>query len=174
MGKTKMNKKQAIIVDIDGTLANCDHRRHFVDGTHEKQDWRSFYESMRTDTVNEWCKQIAYKFTPIFVSGRPEEYREITIDWLDKNGFEKSIPRFTTYIGGEYKPLEISEVIMERPLFMRKTGDYRCDTIIKEEIYREHIEPYYEILFIVDDRKKVVDMWRRLGLVALHCAEGDF
>jgi predicted secreted acid phosphatase len=173
MGKTKMNKKtRAIIVDLDGTLANCDHRRHFVDGTHEKQDWRSFYESMRTDTINEWCKQIAQKFNPVFVSGRPEEYRDITIDWLDKNGFYKSISSVTFYENGR-KP-EIKKIPKEWPLFMRKTADYRDDTVIKEEIYREHIEPYYNILFAIDDRSKIAALWRRLGIVCLHCAEGDF
>jgi 2-hydroxy-3-keto-5-methylthiopentenyl-1-phosphate phosphatase len=89
------NKKEAIIVDIDGTLANCDHRRHFVDGTHGKQDWKSFYDGMETDTVNKWCKFIidscvddfAYmeKYV-LLVSGRPEKYRKITLNWLEKNG----------------------------------------------------------------------------------------
>lgn len=152
-----MTKKEAIIIDIDGTLANCDHRRHFVDGTHEKQDWRSFYESMRTDTINVWCRKIINSFAStatfsLLVSGRPEEYRGHTTDWLSKN---------SVYIPDKY-------------IFMRKTGDYRCDTIVKEEIYREFIEPYYDVLFVVDDRKKVVGMWRKLGLVALHCAEGNF
>jgi hypothetical protein len=147
-----MNKQEAIIVDLDGTLANCDHRRHFVDGTHEKQDWRSFYESMRTDTINVWCRKIMSNFFNILVSGRPEEYRGHTLDWLEQN----------------------SVYVPSKHLFMRKTGDYRDDTIIKEEIYKEHIEPYYDILFVIDDRKKVVDAWRRLGLVALHCADGDF
>lgn len=155
-----MIKKEAIIIDIDGTLANCGHRRHFVDGTHEKQDWKSFYESMRTDTMNKWCSEIIYSlacrediyYDIILLSGRPEEYRDITLEWLRENN------QFNVF----------------DKLFMRKNGDYRCDTIIKEEIYKEHIEPYYNILFVIDDRRKVVDMWRRLGLVCLHCAEGDF
>ena len=43
-----MFKRQspAVIIDIDGMLADCDHRRHFVTGP--KQDWRSFNESMVT------------------------------------------------------------------------------------------------------------------------------
>lgn len=57
---------------------------------------------------------------------------------------------------------------------MRKTGDYRKDCIVKEEIYRKDIEPIYDILFCVDDRKQVVDAWRELGLTCLQCAEGNF
>lgn len=159
-----MTKKGAIIVDIDGTLANCDHRRHFVDGSIGKKDWKAFYEAMIDDTLNKWCDEIIYSlgdtehccYDTILVSGRPEEYRNLTLEWLKKNGVDS-----TGYFSREM-------------LFMRKNGDFRDDAIIKEEIYREHIEPYYNILFVIDDRKRVVDMWRRLGLVCLHCADGDF
>lgn len=169
-----MNKKDAIIVDIDGTLANCDHRRHFVDGTHEKQDWKSFYESMTEDTINEWCNFIIEKCcydevgflnkSILLVSGRPEEYRELTSNWLIKNNltFDK---KYNLYSDDQEDSIK---------LFMRKTSDYRDDTIIKEEIYREHIEPFYNVLFAIDDRRKMADLWRKLGLVCLHCAPGDF
>lgn len=168
-------KQQAIIVDIGGTLANCEHRRHFIDGTHGKQDWRSFYESMRTDTVNEWCKEIATKFNPIFVSGRPEEYRDITIDWLDKNGFSKTTSIITSSCDEfGYQLLESSSKPCIWPLFMRKDGDFRDDTIVKEEIYREHIEPHYNVLFAIDDRPKVCRLWRKLGIVCLQCEDKEF
>lgn len=36
------------------------------------------------------------------------------------------------------------------------------------------ILPQYRPLFFIDDRKRVVDMWRRRGLTCLHCANGDF
>lgn len=57
---------------------------------------------------------------------------------------------------------------------MRKDGDFRKDSIVKEEIYREWIEPFHEVLFCIDDRKQVVDMWRSIGLTCLQCAEGNF
>lgn len=42
---------RVILIDLDGTLANCDHRRHFVEGT--KKNWSDFYQNMAFDTVNE-------------------------------------------------------------------------------------------------------------------------
>ena len=57
---------------------------------------------------------------------------------------------------------------------MRKTGDNRKDSIIKEEIYRNLIEPNYNIEFVLDDRNQVVDMWRRIGLTCLQVADGNF
>jgi hypothetical protein len=57
---------------------------------------------------------------------------------------------------------------------MRRSGDNRCDSIVKEEIYREHIEGKYNVLAVFDDRDRVVDMWRRLGLLCLQVYYGDF
>ena len=59
-------------------------------------------------------------------------------------------------------------------LYMRKTGDLRKDAIIKEEIYREHIEPFYDVFCVFDDRNQVVDMWREIGLKCFQPEPGDF
>lgn len=58
--------------------------------------------------------------------------------------------------------------------FQRKEGDCRKDAIVKEEIFWEHIAPNFDVELVVDDRKQVVDMWRRLGLETWQVAEGDF
>lgn len=39
---------------------------------------------------------------------------------------------------------------------------------------RKNIKDKYDVLFAIDDRSSVVDMWRDLGLVCLQCAEGAF
>jgi len=57
-------------------------------------------------------------------------------------------------------------------LRMRATGDFTPD----EEMKRQWIEEYKleHILCVFDDRKKVVDMWRSLGLTRFPVAPGDF
>jgi hypothetical protein len=50
----------------------------------------------------------------------------------------------------------------------------RKDAIMKEELYRQHIEGKYNIKFVLDDRQQVVDMWRGLGLTVFQVDEGDF
>lgn len=146
-----MNK--AIIVDIDGTLANCDHRKHFVEK--KPKDWKSFYESAVVDEINLWCLDLIRKYEKygcviILVSGRPENYRQLTEKWL------------------------LWKVVPIDFLFMRKEGDHRKDYIVKQEIYERKIKGKCDVLFVIDDRKQCVDMWRRLGLVCLQCAEGNF
>lgn len=145
---------KTIICDLDGTLCNADHRRHFVE--QKPKNFKAFYEAAKNDEPNQWCVDILegmdhLLYSVVFVTGRPEEYRQLTINWLE------------TYIGDK----------TSYHLAMRKTGDYRQDYIVKQEIYDEYLKDL-DILFCIDDRQQVVNMWRRNGLVCLQCAEGDF
>jgi len=148
-----MNKIRAIICDLDGTLIDCTHRLHFIKS--EKKDWKNFFspDEIKKDQINSWCSELILSMnaTPIFVSGRSEETRNPTLDVL-----------------GDALQTEIKH------LYMRPIGDYREDSIVKEEIYKTYIEPYFNVLFCIDDRQQVVDMWRKLGLVCLQCAKGDY
>ena len=47
-------------------------------------------------------------------------------------------------------------------LYMRKTDDVRRDSIIKEELYNEHIKDKYNVNMVFDDRPQVIRMWRGL------------
>lgn len=145
-------KEWAIIVDIDGTLANIDHRRKFVEN--KPKDWNNFRKGILNDTLNTWCariiQQMKTRYEIILCSGRMEDERIDTEKWLKDNDVRYS------------------------KLLMRKLGDYRNDSIIKAEIYENEIEPKYNVIFVIDDRKRVVDMWREKGLVCLQCAEGNF
>jgi hypothetical protein len=55
---------------------------------------------------------------------------------------------------------------------MRPAGDFTPD----EELKRRWISEYdlSQVLCIFDDRQKVVDMWRELGLTCFQVAPGDF
>lgn len=134
----------AIICDIDGTLAHMKNRSPF--------EWSKVGNDRLDEVVAEVALRqvITHKDTLILVSGRDESCRQITEDWLDKNG------------------------IVYDELHMRKEGDMRKDTIIKKEIYDNCIRGKYNIRFVLDDRNQIVDMWRSLGLKCLQVAEGDF
>ena len=150
MGK----KPNAIIIDLDGTLCNNNHRRHLVEK--EKKEWGEFMASMIHDTPNDWCAEIIKLFQGsntadvIYVTGRDDSYYDITRNWLFENNL---------WVGR---------------LYMRRFKDYRKDTIVKKEIYHSVIAPNYNILFAIDDRQQVVDMWRSLGITCLQCDVGDF
>lgn len=155
-----MNLPKAIICDLDGTLANCEHRVHHVQG--KPKNWDAFYAGIRHDKVNEAVLQVVDRFlcygqpyfNILFCSGRPERCRKDTERWLEEEARMWSPP--------------------ETALLMRKDGDYRQDCIVKEELYNAHIKGRYEVLFVLDDRQQVVDMWRANGLTCFQVAPGQF
>jgi hypothetical protein len=135
----------AIIVDLDGTYALMGDRDP--------------YDASRAevDALNAVVHSIvqAYKRDPtrqlILCSGRQSEHRGATERWLAKHD------------------------IAYDELFMRETGDFRKDTVVKREIFERNIREKYNVEWVLDDRASVVDMWRNeLGLVCLQVAEGAF
>jgi len=144
----------AIIIDLDGTLCDCRHRMHYV--KQSPPNWPAFFDACVDDTPNPaivalYTMACESGIVVIYVSGRPETHRVLTEAWLTSHWLAQ-----------------------HTALLMRTAGDYRPDTIVKRELYEQHIAGKYEILFTVDDRASVVAMWRSLGLTCLQCAEGDF
>ena len=86
----------------------------------------------------------------LFVTGRSDDCITVTRTWL---------ATYCPYYFG---------------LYMRQTGDFRKDAIVKQEIYENHIKNEYDVLCVFDDRQKVVDMWREIGLKCLQVQPGDF
>jgi len=155
--------QKAIIIDLDGTLYNCEARRaKYLSG--DKKNFDLFNAEHVNDRPNEWCAELINCIQAaqcegrcdakiIYVSGRDNSHYESTANWITDN---------TTYHWDE--PW----------ILMRKPGDYRSDVEIKQEIYDIHIKDKYDVLFAIDDRQCIVDMWRRNGIVCLQCAPGDF
>ena len=145
---------KSILFDIDGTLADVEHRRIYLNK--EKPDWKSFNNLMGEDTLNKPIVELyktlweTKKYEIILVSGRSEAFRKITEQWLVWNNI----------------PFE--------ELKMRPLNDNRSDDIIKEEILKNLQKNKKDILFAVDDRQQVVDMWRKNGITCLQCDVGDF
>lgn len=223
-----MSKPEIILCDIDGTIADCEHRRRYIDDVirtgdtvyvkgmpnskvnpgkvtwqfegndesgepveyqgvtfkfpihmvtsclaealikpgrlRKKKDYKKFFEAAANDpplqTTIDVIKTLGMYTDVMFCSGRPEDYRELTQAWLDHN----SLGRLHYFDYDSYVPR----------LFMRPSGDMRPDHVVKKELYLTHIEPYYKVKCVFDDRQRVVDMWRSLGLQCYQVAEGKF
>jgi len=91
MKKLPKDKQHAILVDIDGTLADESKRRK-KSIFNEKIDWDKYFneEEMIKDKVNEKLKQrvVNYKkngFLVIILTGRLIKHKEITEKWLNDN-----------------------------------------------------------------------------------------
>ena len=143
-----------IICDLDGTLC--------------KFNGRNPYDTKKSDTdlPNEPVIDVLRQFNHVtsnvinvvFVSGRTDKYRQMTIEWIER-----------------YLPfMRIDNTTVGYELHMRLTGDMRDDSIVKRELYEKFIKDRFNVRFVFDDRNKVVKMWRGLGLTCFQVAEGNF
>ena len=182
LGWVDVNAPKAIICDLDGTLCDVEHRRHFVrppkntlvgpDGSMVqvlgnfepvamdqelpkfKKNWKAFFDGIPDDKLNQWCAEILHTMKAshpiVLCSGRDDNQRRMTVDWLDKHEIQYD------------------------HLFMRGRGDSRRDDVVKEIILDFEILTRYNVHFTIDDRDQVVKMWRKRGLTCLQCDFGDF
>lgn len=135
--------KRIAIFDVDGTLMNVNHRRHYVSG--KDKDWPAFFDAMEFDTINDHVFHMAHAlhnddYNIIVVSGRNEKHREIT---------EKQLA---------FGKLSYSELIM------RPDNNYEPDFVFKKSVLDAFVEADMKPQFAVDDRPSVVQMWRENGV----------
>lgn len=132
----KHGGKDAVLCDIDGTLAHMTTR-----GPYD-------YDQVSTDSLDfevfdilEGLYKIGYEI--VIVSGRDGICREETHKWL-KDHLECKGIKFYHY--------------------QRATGDKRPDDIVKEELLHQIIDAGFCPKMVFDDRPRVTRRWRALGL----------
>lgn len=139
-------KPTAIVVDIDGTVALMGGRSPY-DTTTVDQDLP------HTDVIDVVIALSRAVDHIIFLSGRDEECRDLTERWLHRH---------------------LNGISAGYDLRMRPTGDRRRDSIVKAELFDQHVRDEHSVLVVLDDRRQVVEMWRSLGMTCLQVAEGNF
>jgi predicted kinase len=172
MGWVDIRAPKCIWSDLDGTVADVEHRRRHVRPsvvatTHRLEDlpaepvkfkpnWKAFFDEMELDPVDETVRSIlddkSHTYPIVYATGRPDNYKQQTERWLIENGLR--------YPGSS--------------LFMRMRNDMRRDDIVKEIILEFEVKTKYNVFFALDDRDQVVKMLRKHGVKVLQCAEGDF
>ena len=139
-----------VIVDMDGTLADIQHRLHYVTGPGKKR-WKQFFRAMDRDepidVVVRWVRNLAPEYITVIITGRTDEYRKLTEDWLETHGIKYA------------------------KLLMRREGDHRPDTVVKRELLdtvgRERVA------FAIDDLPAVCAMYRECGLRVFQVSSGQ-
>jgi len=154
-----------VIVDIDGTLANADHRMSLV---LEPEAYPGATQAIRADARWDEFWSLLHKDSPepgiialtnamyeaghriLLFTARPDRFREVTQNWLQDHG------------------------VHFHELHMRSAADaQRHDLEVKRDMFAQVVGDPAKVLFIVEDRQTVVDMWRGMGLKCLQCAPGN-
>lgn len=183
-----------IIFDLDGTLANCEHRRHFVDrskatglrncdnrcGTSNaildcncswKPNWPAFYDACHMDEPIQSTIDLFHLLQPHFKmqiwSGRCESVRQKTEEWLDQY---ISVPFL--YFSGGYESIKMRPIGDNTPDddLKERWLNGRCADLITAQI--EGKNPCrHDINFVFDANPKSIMMWQRRGIFVFNCLQ---
>lgn len=122
MKELPKEKDKAILVDVDGTIANDSHRFEFAKKPNGKINWDVYFRKdlVEKDKLNDELKDRLIKFKEdgheiVFLTGRPEFLRKTTTDWLVNHDvpFDKLVMRSEDerYLDvTDYKYKEISKL----------------------------------------------------------------
>lgn len=143
-----------VVFDIDGTLANIEHRLAFVRS--KPKNWKAFDAGIPNDLVNPHVAEVFWSMANvnheiILASGRNERNRDATVKWLRENN-----------------------LVGWQKLYMRKADDFRSDDIVKREILDEIVADYgRKPDMVFDDRPRVVRMWREAGVFVFNVYQDE-
>jgi len=161
-----------VVIDLDGTLCNSAHR---VDFALTKQ-WDEFHEKLCDDKPNEdvmWFIDLLDSLSSqpteidtklwvdiIYLTGRPERYREATVNWFKKNMGNADFP------------------ILPDTLLMRPTNDFRPDHELKPALLEEFIgskeKVLQQVIVVLEDRDRMTESWRNYGLKCWQVRAGAY
>lgn len=146
---------ECFLFDIDGTIADISHRQHFLD--ERPKNWDAFHAATSDDVplrhMRIVLRALVNHLGPrhvLYVTGRVEKTRAATVEWLRWYNFP------------------------QLRLLMRPDGDYRDDTILKREMLDQLRAEGFVPLMVFEDRSRVVNMWREVGVPCAQVAPGDF
>lgn len=142
----------AIVVDIDGVLADASKRQHFLEQRPKK--WQLFFAASEDDEVIEEVKRLLdlldHKVVVILLTGRPTSIADLTIQWLKRNSIRWNL------------------------LISRPDGDYTLATKFKEFETKRLLDLGIRIHLCLDDDPNNVEMYRLLGLPSLYVHSGYY
>lgn len=148
------------VFDLDGTLALCEHRKHFLEAD-DADRWRRFYAACDRDEPNtpviRVMEILRFHGADVWIfSGRSDEVRGKTVTWLSQH---------TSFSSWE----------LETALVMRQEHDHRPDDELKQEFLdRMLVDDRDRLVAVFDDRDRVVKMWRDNGVMCFQVAPGAF
>lgn len=143
--------EKVIICDIDWTVANIEHRLHYLEW---EKDHKWFYSELSKDKpikeVIELVNKLSRDYRIVFTSWRPNTYFNETKQRLTDN-----------YLWFE-----------DAMLLMRNSWDRRPDYQVKQDIYNRALCKQ-NIFLAIDDRKQVKEMWVKNWVFVLDVNQTD-
>lgn len=169
-----------VVLDIDGTLANNDHRAHHVDraeGDARPKDWEGFLAPhlVAKDVLIEGAARavqhfLDLKYRVLFLTGRNEGLRSVTTQWikekLDIDATDDTLtmrPPGNMMTATKYKREQIINIKQEfpkEPLLFIDDDKYMWPVYAEFGIVLRAPE-CWNVIFPVNAEVEPVDVWRK-------------
>jgi uncharacterized HAD superfamily protein len=138
------------IFDIDDTLSDSSERDHYLRAPNK--NWDSYYSELVNDnpilSAVEVLKALyAAEHRIILCTGRPERYRNLTVQWLQTH----NVPADALYM-------------------RQKSEQYLRNAEIKRILLAQIIQDGYSPKAVFEDNPHSVEMWREAGLQVFQVA----
>lgn len=148
--------KTYAVFDIDGTIADCNHRLSHA----QMKEWDTFHSKAAEDAVVKDIADLmihaASFYDIILLTGRNERYRKLTEEWLDSTNLNYYVHK----------------------ILMRPDDDWSHDYEMKITLLEKELGSKEAVLqkvaFVIDDRDSVVEGLRNYGLTVLQCSQGGY
>jgi len=143
------------VFDVDGVLANADHRQHLLQPTGTgKKDWKTFFSRAGDDALIDEVARLTMLLNPdlyrVLLTARPMSIRDLTVDWLARHGVSWDL------------------------LIMRPDREFSPSPVAKRHAVRELRAHGFELLLAFDDDRRNVDMFHDEGIPCIYIHSGYY
>ena len=144
---------RAIIVDVDGVIADAMHRQHYLDGA--RRDWRGFFgacdEDPPIDSLIRFVALLTDDMTVVLLTARPYYVHAKTVDWLERHAVRWDL------------------------LVMRGRGHERLSSAgFKKRSVAELVDHGLTIEVALDDDLNNIEMYQSEGIPAVYIHSGYY
>lgn len=148
--------KSWIIVDLDGTVCNIDHRKDFaVNKEWDEFHSRGVHDMPHPHVVDLIRREMNSGMNLLAVTGRPETWRTKTLAWMKEH-----------------------DALLFEDLLMRPNKSFDPAGIVKvqliDEFFGGHDQALEAVAYCLDDQDKIVKVLRDAGFKVHQVAEGDY
>ena len=144
-------RKDAAIVDVDGTLVDVSSIRHHVipvdeNGNYKSRNFDKFHRrAIDCPPIEESLAKVkSWHYDEgldiLIVTARSQRYGRMTAFWLAMH--------------------EVPSTVM----IMRREGDMRKDNLVKRDILKHNILPEWNPVRALDDNPHVVELWEEFEI----------
>jgi hypothetical protein len=145
----------AVVFDLDGVLANGDHRQHLLNPTGgRKKDWQTFFSKAGGDALIAEVASLTILLDPalhrVLLTARPTTIQQLTLDWLSEHSIRWDL------------------------LVMRPDREFSPSPVAKRHAVRELRAHGFELLLAFDDDRRNVDMFHDEGIPCIYIHSGYY